>query len=257
MGNKKFFLFIGLIYLPLLSMSQTTSPSVITTGGSSFKNGSVSLSWTIGEAAYTQISSGRFKMKQGFQQPFSQIRIRLRAFIEGYYKGAGTMTSSITSGVNSVQCDSVILSIAKPVFPYSILATDTAVISTEGYATFRFNKNIVSKHFYLIINHRNTLGVWTATPIHIKNDSLIDLSQSAAMVYGGNEKPSTDGRFLLISGDVNQDGTIDQTDLMTIEQAAINFHVGYLPADLTGDWVVESADYSLVEGNLTRSVIRP
>ena len=53
----------------------------------------------------------------------------------------------------------------------------------------------------------------------------------------------------MYSGDVNQDKTIDGTDVGRVDNDAANFVGGYVVTDLTGDNLVESADYSLVENN--------
>ena len=75
-----------------------------------------------------------------------------------------------------------------------------------------------------------------------------------------------DGNFGLWSGDVSnganqeiQDGVINNSDHVDIENALHLFSTGYVINDLTGDGVVESSDFSLLEHNsvLSVSVIRP
>lgn len=65
---KKIILIAAL--LPLLSVAQTTSPSVVATAGWYASAGSVSLSQTVGEIALVQtFSQGTITLTQGFQQP--------------------------------------------------------------------------------------------------------------------------------------------------------------------------------------------
>jgi hypothetical protein len=68
-----------------------------------------------------------------------------------------------------------------------------------------------------------------------------------------------DGRFAIFSGDVNQNGSINSTDYFLVESASHIFLSGYNIYDLTGDNLVESADYSFLENNIDSviNVVRP
>ena len=66
-----------------------------------------------------------------------------------------------------------------------------------------------------------------------------------------------DGNFAVYSGDVNQDGSIDMTDYNLISNSCGFFETGYVTRDLTGDSIVESADQSLIENNITVVKSRP
>ena len=69
---------------------------------------------------------------------------------------------------------------------------------------------------------------------------------NVSMAYGSNLYNLGDGNFALWSGDVNQDGIVESTDFSAIENDAQNFLSGYIVTDITGDALVESADYSLL-----------
>ena len=47
--------------------------SVVASAGNYSSNGSISLSWTLGEVAVTTISAGNLMLNQGFQQPWETI----------------------------------------------------------------------------------------------------------------------------------------------------------------------------------------
>ena len=76
-----------------------------------------------------------------------------------------------------------------------------------------------------------------------------------------------DGRFALYSGDISdanlgvgfQDGVIESQDYGDLENAVTISLLGYKPEDITGDNIVESGDYGLIETNVyyTRTLIRP
>ena len=65
------------------------------------------------------------------------------------------------------------------------------------------------------------------------------------------------GVFAIISGDVNQDGLINTSDNTAMENSLLLMTLGYYPYDLTGDNLVEAADFSLIENNFGKSKIRP
>jgi hypothetical protein len=63
----------------------------------------------------------------------------------------------------------------------------------------------------------------------------------------------------MYSGDVNQDGVVDATDVSAIANDASNFIVGYVLSDLTGDNFVDGSDFAIADNNAANfvSVIRP
>jgi len=56
-------------------------------------------------------------------------------------------------------------------------------------------------------------------------------------------------RFAIYGGDVNQDGSVDATDLAAIDNDALNFVTGYVQTDVTGDDLVDGADAAIADNN--------
>ena len=56
------------------------------------------------------------------------------------------------------------------------------------------------------------------------------------------------------SGDVNQDNTIDASDLALIDNDATNFISGYVVTDLTGDDFVDGTDFAIADNNAANFV---
>ena len=80
--------------------------------------------------------------------------------------------------------------------------------------------------------------------------------------YDGLSKLPRDAspvRFAIFGGDINQDGTVDATDVSTIDNDAQNFVSGYVVTDLTGDDFVDGTDFAIADNNAANfvSVIRP
>ena len=84
-----------------------------------------------------------------------------------------------------------------------------------------------------------------------------DFTTSASQAFGNNQKNLGDGRFALYSGDVNQDNQINRSDFDELKDAIQLFPFGYLIKDLTGDYLIESSDFSLLENNIGRIIMRP
>ena len=65
--------------------------------------------------------------------------------------------------------------------------------------------------------------------------------------------------YCIYSGDVNQDGTVDGTDLQLIDNDSYAFVSGYVPTDVNGDDFVDGTDASIAGNNANNfvSVIRP
>lgn len=53
----------------------------------------------------------------------------------------------------------------------------------------------------------------------------------------------------MYGGDVNQDRTIDGTDLQLIDNDAYNFVTGFVPTDAYIDYIVDGTDYALADNN--------
>ena len=76
--------------------------------------------------------------------------------------------------------------------------------------------------------------------------------------YGNNMKlidefPDID-KYGIFSGDINQDGTIDASDVSETDNDAYSSASGYVRTDVTGDDFVDAGDVSIVDNNAFNSV---
>ncbi len=182
------------------------------------------------------------------------ISINLQLFIQGYYLGSGLMTSTL----GSTNCDSITLELHQSVSPYSFFAGYKAIINTSGNGTFTFSNSFFGNSYYLVVKHRNALETWSAAPVLLNANSIsYDFSLSASSAFGNNLTNFIDGKCGLWSGDVDQNGIIDNTDYLSVENKAIVFYSGYVVQDITGNNIVESSDYSLLENNIGIGKFRP
>jgi uncharacterized delta-60 repeat protein len=190
--------------------------------------------------------------------PHCQLILNLKLFIEGYYITQDTMRAVSSPFVDPGICDTVSVSIHDSEPPYSLIYKTSGVISINGTGEFMFPRTLLGNDYYIAIDHKNTLQTWSEEPLSF-NDTIIsyDFSNSPYKAYGKNMQYLGDGNYALYSGDVNQDGIIDWLDLVELEMSMQQFYWGFHVDDLTGDWLIESADFSLIENNIGRFVLRP
>jgi endonuclease/exonuclease/phosphatase family metal-dependent hydrolase len=183
--------------------------------------------------------------------------VTLKLFIDGLYNGNSTMKSNLNIGQANIS-DTITLQLADPSGNHPVLYQNKSLLLTDGTAVFNFPPGLSGNSYYFIIRHRNTLESWSAAPILINSGSFsYQFNDSQSKIHGNNQRNLNDGNFGLYSGDTNQDGVINFSDLNDVVQLTGTQSNGYIPQDLNGDGNVESTDYSIIENNLYRIVSRP
>ncbi len=95
-------------------------------------------------------------------------------------------------------------------------------------------------------------------PILVTTTNAYDFTTAQSKAYdNGVNAPMRnmgDGRFAIISGDLNQDGGIDMLDLSETENDAEQALTGYQSADLTGNGIADQNDLLLVEDNVSKFI---
>ncbi len=178
-----------------------------------------------------------------------QATLTLKVLIEGYYLGSGMMRA-VADPLNSpTVCDTLNVSLAESVPPYSIIESVKGVISTSGIGTFTFT-SVPPANYYLVLKHRNALETWSSVSIASAPAISYDFSIAAGQAFGSNQKSMGPGNFAIISGDINHENVIDIIDLLLLEQSIQNLTTGYVNEDLNGDWLMEAVDFSLLENNI-------
>lgn len=133
--------------------------------------------------------------------------------------------------------------------PYSMIDKKDGLIDCKTLTgKFQFDFKPEGR-FYIQILHRNSLEVWSRSGGEEAPDYGLfeyDFTDGADKTYG--EVLECSGKhFCLYSGDVNQDGTIDGTDFMLVENDVFGFQSGFYATDLTGDEFVDGADFLIME----------
>ena len=179
----------------------------------------------------------------------SAINFYLKVTNDGYY-------NDVTNSVPVLYYMSVILADQNPPFNH----IDTAVIYPDPSLLLNeiVFKNAADGDYYFIMKSVNTLETWSANPITISNGSInyYDFTSSDAQAYGNNLKLKGT-LWCIYSGDVNQDGIIDASDMSLTENDASSGDPGYSVTDVNGDFITDASDVSVVENNIGASAVTP
>jgi PKD repeat protein/subtilisin-like proprotein convertase family protein len=186
------------------------------------------------------------------------VFVNVKMFIEGYYLGGGKMMSVANPALHPTLCDTIRVELHSANAPYDVLYFAVDTLDINGNSHVRIPDVPLNNSYYIVVKHRNSLETWSNSPV-VFNASTIsyDFAVAALQAYGNNVATLSDGNYALWSGDIDQDGDIDTDDFHAIENNAQLFITGYSLHDITGNGIVESADFSLVENNLGRISLRP
>jgi hypothetical protein len=163
------------------------------------------------------------------------MTLNLTMFIEGFYN----------AGSNSQVSDTIQVELRNAGSPFAVADQTRAVVSANGTVQLKFG-NASNGNYYIAVKHRSSIETWSA----------------GTQAFGSNmiQVDASPVRFAMYSGDVNQDGTVDATDVSTIDNDASNFVSGYVVTDLTGDDFVDGTDFAIADNNAANfvsAVVRP
>ena len=195
-------------------------------------------------ANYVPLPSGSIRAKT---VPPSVFTISFKGLIQGFYNSA----------TNSMIRDTVQITLLS-IFAFDPpVGTAKVLLDSTGSGTFSFTGIINNTQYLIRVNHRNSIETWSNTRQVFTNSSMVyDFTTASAKAYGNNmiQVDASPVRFAFYGGDVNQDGTIDATDVSNTDNDAFSSVSGYVNTDVTGDNFVDAADVSIVDNNAFNSV---
>jgi endonuclease/exonuclease/phosphatase family metal-dependent hydrolase len=158
----------------------------------------------------------------------------LTALIEGLYNGT------------SMVPDTVIVELRNTTFPYSLVDQTKILLNSNGQGSARFYNAVNGTFYFLVLKHRNAIETWSATGQMFTSNALAyDFTTGSNKAYGNN-LTLKNGKWCIYSGDVNQDGFVETTDLNLVFSDNVNGVTGYVSTDLNGDMFTEIDDLNKV-----------
>ncbi|MBV6477523.1 MAG: hypothetical protein HGGPFJEG_00262 [Ignavibacteria bacterium] len=180
---------------------------------------------------------------------YKPYELSLKLYLQGFYNSA----------TNLMIQDTVNVYLRYAFSPFAMVDSSKSLINTAGTGICKFDNNYLTQDgiYFLQVRHRNSIETWTANNITFTSGlANYDFTLSAAQAFGSNQiqVDASPVRFAVYCGDVNQDGSIDGTDLSQIDNDASNFSSGYQPSDLNGDESVDGSDLAIADNNSSNFV---
>ena len=137
--------------------------------------------------------------------------------------------------------------------PFELIDSATGTIDSISFSNYFNFYNAPSGNYFIVVKHFNCIETWSKSGGEILNANgsiyNYDFTTSISQSYGDNLKLKG-SKYCLYSGDVNQDGYIDLSDVVPINNDALIFLSGnYINTDLTADGIVDLTDLALGYNN--------
>jgi hypothetical protein len=184
--------------------------------------------------------------------------LNLKVYLEGFYAGGGNMRATLYDlglDTDPTATDSITVNLWSPA-NLSNQAPDhsvTALLHTNGTADLQFPAAVAGNSFYIAIRHRNSMETWSKLPVSFTGNTSYDFSNALSKAYDDGVNPpmaSLGGSiFAMYGADVNQDGTVDASDMSDVDNDNAIFAFGYNITDASGDGATDASDISVVDNN--------
>ncbi len=167
----------------------------------------------------------------------------LTALFSGNYNGSTMVPKNVTVELHNSTT------------PYALVESKTVLLNSSGAGNPIYTTAVNGTPYYIVLKSDNGLETWSATPQTFSGNTLnYDFTDFATKAFGNNMVFVTN-KWCIISGDANQDGSVDALD----RSACWNDRnlSGVYVTDLNGDGVVDALDRSIAWNNRNLSVQKP
>ncbi|MEZ4824330.1 MAG: integrin alpha [Ignavibacteria bacterium] len=179
----------------------------------------------------------------------SALQLDLAMFIQGFYNSS----SDIMVG------DTVTVYLRNSTSPYAIVDSAKTFVNSAGQGTFTFSNAADSTPYYIELVHRNSIETWSKTAQQFTASALsYDFTTANTQAYGDNmaDIDASPVRYGIYSGDENQNGLVDLSDVVNVSNDASSFTSGYVPSDMNGDNFTDLSDLVITSNNASAFVAK-
>lgn len=147
------------------------------------------------------------------------------------------------------------------VSPFSKVDSANSIVDSLSFSGLFTFFNTPGGTYYIEIKHLNSIETWSKSGGEsLTNNGSIynyDFTTSATKAYGNNLKLKG-GKYCIYSGDLDQDGIVDASDLSFVDNDSFAGLSGrYLRSDVNGDNYVDASDVGIVDNNRSVVISRP
>ncbi len=142
--------------------------------------------------------------------------------------------------------------------PYSLVDSAKANIDSLTFTGAFSFKNMSSGNYYIQVKHRNCIETWSKAGGESFTSGVTksyDFTGSASQAYAGN-MILRGSKYCIYSGDPNQDGFINLSDVLLTYNASSAFTTGYVVTDINGDIAVDLSDVITCYNNSSNFVTK-
>ncbi|MDY2588500.1 hemagglutinin protein, partial [Winogradskyella aquimaris] len=248
--------------------SQSIEKFSIDSGGSSTTAGGIELIHTIGEVAIAERSNANLILSEGFINATLKIRIDPVVFLQGPFTNpvlgeenlmrddlrVNGLIPTTSPYEDAISCNATVFDVTGSnaivdwiwielrdsndntmvvLSQSALLQRDGDIVDIDGISLLDIN--LPTGNYFVVISHRNHLGIMTANPINLSGGTtFLNFTTDSNDVFGGTNAINDlgNGLYALYSGDFNGDGQVQNTDRLEVEiLRGIN---GYDNADIDG-----------------------
>ncbi|MFZ4414811.1 MAG: hypothetical protein ACOYOV_17125, partial [Bacteroidales bacterium] len=202
--------------------------------------------------------------------PTKEKKLYLTVFLQGFFNGtdmdkvvadatgptyqwAGTIVDTVTVELHDAADYTNIVYTA-----YGVNLNQDGTTNT-GAKTYVSIPSSFNGSYYITVKHRSHIETTTFDVVPFNTATInYNFTTAANQAFGSNMKETapSSGIFALYSGDINQDGLVNLTDLSAVNFSALQIETGYLVNDLNGDGLVNLTDLSAVNFNALQLVAK-
>jgi Leucine Rich repeats (2 copies) len=187
--------------------------------------------------------------------------VNLKLNIQGYYDSQTQemKPAKYNQGISANPTDVDDITVELRTNTGILVDTAIATLKTNGTAVCSFNTAPVGS-FFITVKNENMIQSYSSSLQNVGRIPLTyDFTNSVTKAFGDNLVQLSNGKYAFYSGDLNDDGNVDNSDYSLWEIDANNFAYGFYVTDLNGDGNVDNSDYSIWETNSNNfvSIISP
>lgn len=185
----------------------------------------------------------------------SNFAFNIRFYLEAFYEN-GKMRSVLrnSDGVSPINlCDTILVSLMDSSTRVKVWNIK-AIVDTAGKVQIMIPNTYLNTRKYIGINHRNSIETWSANPVMLSSASGYSFVNSSSKAKGNNLRSNGSGVYMIYSGDINQDGSVDFNDYPVLDLSSSAGDLGYLATDLNGDGSVDFNDFPVLDINSNNGI---
>lgn len=172
----------------------------------------------------------------------------------GYGGSFGAQLESTGSLLESGITNELVIELREATAPYLVAESKSVVQNGSQNINLEFVNVQSGKPYYVVIRYANGLETWSAQPQYFINGQMnYDFTIAQTQAYGNN-LVNVNGKWCIISGDIDQDGKINAMDrgICWNDRGSNDVY-----SDLNHDGVVNELDRAILAKNKNMTVKKP